>query len=113
MKACRNFKFGNNVHNYLKNQEISRILKYFTFLWHLKGHKVRNKLVMKDFDKNLDTELDSWQIQKPCVCVHVRLIFQTRNFPLRKLKNCSSMFIPLTFDLDIFSITSILEFPTK
>ena len=25
--------------------------------------------------KNLDIETDSWQIQKPCVFVHVRLIF--------------------------------------
>ena len=25
----RNLKFGKNVHNYLKNQEVSRILRYF------------------------------------------------------------------------------------
>ena len=37
--------FGSNVHNYLKNQEMSCTLKYFSF-WQLKGHKASNKLVM-------------------------------------------------------------------
>ena len=50
MRAHRNFKFGNNVHNYLKNQGISCILKYFSFLCQLKGHKASNKLVTKDYD---------------------------------------------------------------
>ena len=43
-------KFGNNVHNYLKNQEMLCILKYFSFLCQSKGHDKSNKLVMKDFD---------------------------------------------------------------
>ena len=49
-RTRRNVKFGNNVHNYLKNQEMLCILKYFSFLCQLKGHKVSNKLVTKDFD---------------------------------------------------------------
>ena len=49
-RTRRNFKFGSNAHNYLKNQEMSCILKYFSFLCQLKGHKARIKLVTKDFD---------------------------------------------------------------
>ena len=30
-RTRRNLKFGNNVHNYLNNQEMSCILKYFSF----------------------------------------------------------------------------------
>ena len=41
-----NFNFGTDVHNYLKNQEMSCILIYFNFLCQLKGHKATNKLVM-------------------------------------------------------------------
>ena len=51
--------------------------------------------------------MDSWQIQNACVFVYVGLIFLTRSFLLRKLKNCSLIFIPLTFDLEIFPNTSI------
>ena len=29
---------------------MSCIIKYFSFLWQLKGHEARNKLVTKDFD---------------------------------------------------------------
>ena len=33
MRTHRNFKFGKNVHYYLKNQEMLRIIRYFqTFL---------------------------------------------------------------------------------
>ena len=46
MRTRRNFKFGNNVHKYLTNQEMLCILKYFSFLCQLKGHKASNKLVM-------------------------------------------------------------------
>ena len=49
-KTRRNVKFVNNIHNYLKNQEMSSILKYFSFLCQLKGHDASNKLVTKDFD---------------------------------------------------------------
>ena len=35
---------------YLKNQEMSCILKYVSFLCQLKGHDASNKLVTKDFD---------------------------------------------------------------
>ena len=54
---------------------MSCILKYFSFLCQLKGHKARNKLETKDFDLKFEHKTDSWQIQKPCVCVHVCFIF--------------------------------------
>ena len=38
------------MHNYLKNQQMSCILRYFSFLCQLKGHDASNKLVTKDFD---------------------------------------------------------------
>ena len=28
-----NFKFGKNIHNYLNNQEMSGILRYFKIFW--------------------------------------------------------------------------------
>ena len=40
----------------------------------------------KDFVKKLDIETDSWQIQKPCVCVHVRLFFLILNPSSEKIK---------------------------
>ena len=43
--------FVNTVHNYLENQEMSRILKYFiVFLCQLMGHDASNILVRKDFN---------------------------------------------------------------
>ena len=39
----------------------------------LKGHKASNKLVTKDFDLKFGYKNGFWQIQKPSVCVHVRL----------------------------------------
>ena len=50
MLTSRNVKFGNNVHNYLENQEMLCILKDFSFLCQLKGHNASNKLVTKDLD---------------------------------------------------------------
>ena len=49
-RTRRDFEFGNNVHNYLKNQEMLCNVKHFSFLCQLKGHKARIKLVTKDFD---------------------------------------------------------------
>ena len=106
-RTRRNFKFGNNVHNYLKNHEMLSILKYFSFLCQLKSHKARNELVTKDFDLKFGYRngfLAGPKIQKPCVCVH----FLNSKLCAEKL-----IFIPLTFDLDIFPNMSIREISHK
>ena len=67
---------------------MSCILKYFSFLCQLKGHKASNK--------NMKT--DAWQLQKPWVRVHVRLILFFFNWePSEKIKE---LFINFhTFDV--------------
>ena len=74
MRIRKNVKFANNVHNHLKNQEMSRVLKYFSFLCQLKGHDASNKLVTKNFDLNFGYKNGFLKIQKPCICVHVGLV---------------------------------------
>ena len=89
---------------------MSYILKYFSFLCQLKGHKVSNKLVMYDFDLKFGYKngllADSEAL---CMCSCSFNFILTQSFLLRKLRNCSLSFIPLTFDLDIFPNTSIWE----
>ena len=84
---------------------------FWFFLSQLKGHKASNKLVMKDFDLKFGYK-NGFLADTEALCMCLRsfnLFFESRSFPLRKLRNCSSIFIPLTLDLDIFANTSIWE----
>ena len=65
----------------------------------------------KDFDLKFGYKngfLEDSEALCMCPC-SFGLFFLTRSFLLRKLKNCSLIFVPLTFDLDIFPNTSIWE----
>ena len=88
---------------------MSCILKCFSFLCQLKGHEASNKLVTKDFDLKFGYKngfLEDSEALCMCPC-SFGFIFFNPKLLLRKLKNCSLIFIPSTFDLDIFPNTSI------
>ena len=96
-RTHRNVKFGNDVHNYLKNQEMSCILFFLVFfLCQLKGHDASNKLVTKGFDLKFGHKngfLENSEALCMCPC-SFGFIFLNSSFLLRKLNNCLLIFIP-------------------
>ena len=88
---------------------MSCILKYFSFLCQLKGHKPSNELVTKDFDLKFGSK-NGFLAESEALCMwpcSFDFIFVNSKLSSEKIKNCPLIFIPLTFDLDIFPNTSI------
>ena len=83
-------------------------LKYFSFLCHLKGHKARIKLVTKGFDLKFRYKNGFLAYSEAlCMCpFSFNFIFLNSKLASEKIRE---LFIPLTFDLDIFPNTSIWE----
>ena len=88
---------------------MSCILKYFSFLCQLKGHKASNKLVMKDFDLKFRYKNGFLAYSEAlCMCpCSFDFIFFNSKLSSEKIKELFINFHTLTFDFDIFPNTSI------
>ena len=90
---------------------MSCILKYFSFLCQLKGHKANNELVTTDFDLKFGYKKGFLAHSEAlCMCPSwFNFIFFNSKLSSEKIKELLINFHTLTFDLDIFPNTSIWE----